>query len=91
MPDAPLLWFGLFDGFQEIADVAAGLPDPAGAWVGAPEPEVTRADYDAMIARVRVVTPAQYLEWLTAQKNAINAANAQVTQLRQTLTANGNL
>ncbi|MCW6535031.1 aminodeoxychorismate synthase component I [Sphingomonas lycopersici] len=58
LPDAPLLWFGLFDGFQEIADVAAGLPDPAGAWVGAPEPEVTRADYDAMIARVQALITA---------------------------------
>jgi cytochrome c oxidase subunit II len=48
-------------------------------------------EHYAMIARVRVVTPAQYLEWVTGQKNAINAANAQVTQLRQTLTANGNL
>lgn len=58
LPDVPLLWFGLFDGFAEIADIAAGLPDPAGAWVGAPQPEVSRADYDAMIARVQALIAA---------------------------------
>ena len=69
-------------------------------WFKAPHPgsvfrgqcaQLCGRQHYAMIARVKVVTPAQYLEWLTAQKNAINAANAQVTQLRQTLTANGNL
>lgn len=51
---APLLWFGLFDGFEEIApdDVGALLPDPAGAWIGAPEPEIDRAGYDRQIARI---------------------------------------
>lgn len=49
----PLLWFGLFDGFAEIADPLALLPDPAGAWIGAPAPEITRAEYDAMIAAVQ--------------------------------------
>lgn len=58
LPDMPPLWFGLFDGFAEIADIAAGLPDPAGAWVGAPQPEVSRADYDAMIARVQALIAA---------------------------------
>jgi cytochrome c oxidase subunit II len=69
-------------------------------WFKAPHPgsifrgqcaQLCGREHYAMLARVRVVTPAQYLEWLTAQKNAINAANAQVTQLRQTLTASGNL
>ncbi|WP_254621069.1 aminodeoxychorismate synthase component I [Sphingomonas sp. CL5.1] len=54
----PLLWFGLFDGFAKIADPATLLPDPAGAWVGAPEPEVSRAEYDAMIERVRALIAA---------------------------------
>ncbi|WEK44986.1 MAG: aminodeoxychorismate synthase component I [Candidatus Sphingomonas colombiensis] len=54
----PLLWFGLFDGFTELADPLALLPDPAGAWIGAPEPEVSRADYDAMIARVQALIAA---------------------------------
>lgn len=44
----PLAWFGLFERHEEIADVAALLPDPAGAWTGAPEPEPSRADYRAM-------------------------------------------
>lgn len=57
-PDMPLMWFGLFDGFETIADIAAGLPDPAGAWVGAPAPEVTRTEYDAMIARVQALIAA---------------------------------
>ena len=47
-PPAPLAWFGLFDGWDEVADVAALLPDPGGAWTAAPEPEPTRADYQAM-------------------------------------------
>ncbi len=44
-----------------------------------------------MIARVKVVTPAQYQQFLQNQQNMISAANSQVTQLRQSLTANGNL
>ena len=42
---APLLWFGLFDGWREIDDVAALLPDPRGAWIGAAEPEIAFDDY----------------------------------------------
>ena len=44
-----------------------------------------------MLARVKVVTPDQYQRWLSQQSSLIAAANAQVTQLRQILTANGNL
>jgi cytochrome c oxidase subunit II len=44
-----------------------------------------------MLARVKVVTPAQYQQWITQQSSLIAAANSQVTQLRQILTANGNL
>ena len=53
-PDAPLLWFGLFDGFTEIAGdaVASWLPDPAGAWVGAPRPSIERATYEAQLAEL---------------------------------------
>ena len=46
----PLLWFGLFDRFAEIADVAGWLPDPAGAWNGPAEPLIDRASYDARLA-----------------------------------------
>ena len=48
-------------------------------------------EHYAMLARVKVVTLAQYKEWIAAQKQAIAAANSQVTQLRQILTQNGNL
>jgi len=56
----PLLWFGLFRDFETIAadDVAARLPDPAGAWLGRPRPGITRAAYDAAFARVH--------EWIEA-------------------------
>jgi cytochrome c oxidase subunit 2 len=48
-------------------------------------------DHAAMTALVKVLTPAGYQEWAKRQSAAISAANAQVTQLRQALTANGNL
>ncbi len=53
--------------------------------------ELCGRNHAAMTALVKVVTPAQYSEWLTQQANAITAANAQVTQLRLILTATGNL
>jgi para-aminobenzoate synthetase/4-amino-4-deoxychorismate lyase len=50
-PDGPpLLWFGLFDGWEEV-DPEALLPDPAGAWAGRPRPLVAREDHEAAIAR----------------------------------------
>lgn len=51
--DAPLLWFGLFETVEQLAPdaVAARLPDPAGAWVGRPEPGIGRSAYDAAFAR----------------------------------------
>jgi cytochrome c oxidase subunit 2 len=45
----------------------------------------------AMFAFVKVVPPQQYQQWIAQQSQKINAANAQVTQLRQYLTATGNL
>jgi cytochrome c oxidase subunit II len=45
----------------------------------------------AMTAFVHVIPADQYSSWLTTQGNEIQAANAQVTQLRQQLQANGNL
>jgi cytochrome c oxidase subunit 2 len=44
-----------------------------------------------MTARVHVIPADQYQNWLTTQRNEINAANNQVSQLRQQLQANGNL
>jgi cytochrome c oxidase subunit 2 len=48
-------------------------------------------NHAAMVAYVKVVTPAQYQEWLASQGAAIKAANDQVSQLRSILTTNGNL
>lgn len=50
--DGPLLWFGLFESWEEV-DAGAVLPDPAGAWNGAPEPQWSREDYLAAVERVR--------------------------------------
>jgi cytochrome c oxidase subunit 2 len=44
-----------------------------------------------MTAFVKVVSPAEYQQWLTQQAANIAAANTQVTRLRQLLTATGNL
>jgi cytochrome c oxidase subunit 2 len=44
-----------------------------------------------MTALVKALTPAQYSQWLATQQQQISAANSQVTQLRDILTANGNL
>jgi cytochrome c oxidase subunit II len=48
-------------------------------------------EHYAMRALVKVVTPDQYSAWLSQQSQAINAANTQVPQLRQILSATGNL
>ncbi|MBW4330755.1 aminodeoxychorismate synthase component I [Stakelama sp. CBK3Z-3] len=41
----PLLWFGLFERWREIDSIAALLPDPRGAWIGAARPEIDFAAY----------------------------------------------
>ena len=52
--DTPLVWFGLFADHVALtsAGVGAMLPDPAGAWAGAPVPTVSRDTYDRSLARV---------------------------------------
>ncbi|MGA1799674.1 aminodeoxychorismate synthase component I [Sphingomonas sp. 4RDLI-65] len=52
--EGPLLWFGLFADYETIPtrDVAALLPDPAGAWTGTPRPLIDRDTYDASLSRV---------------------------------------
>ena len=49
---SPLVWFGLFDRYHTVDDVAALLPDSAGAWSGAAQPAIDRAEYDTWIAHV---------------------------------------
>lgn len=51
----PLGWFGIFDAHEQLdADaLAALLPDPAGAWIGTPEPEIDYAAYAEAFGRVR--------------------------------------
>ena len=65
----PLLWFGLFAGYTEIAPdaVAALPPDPAGAWNGDPEPAIDRATYDTSFAAIqaRIVVGDLYQANLT--------------------------
>ena len=51
-PGGRLAWFGIFAGYEEVADVAALLPDPAGAWAGPPAPGIDRAEHAARLARV---------------------------------------
>jgi cytochrome c oxidase subunit 2 len=48
-------------------------------------------NHAAMIAYVKVVTPAQYQAWIQRQGQLITAANSQVLQLRQILTSEGDL
>lgn len=47
----PAAWFGVFRQMAVIApcDVAAQLPDGAGAWVGSPQPQMQRSEYLAAI------------------------------------------
>jgi cytochrome c oxidase subunit 2 len=45
----------------------------------------------AMTALVKVVSPAEYTQWVAQQQKLISQQNDQVNQLRQILTQNGNL
>ncbi len=56
--DGPLLWFGLFDGWHDPGDVAALLPDPAGARAGTPRPQLDEPGYAAAFARVAALIAA---------------------------------
>ena len=52
---APLLWFGLFDQYRELApdELADFLGDPAGGWLGEPKPRIALEDYLAAAGQVR--------------------------------------
>ena len=49
----PLLWFGLFERAQTLADLSALLPDPASAWASPPRPLVSQAEFEAAVAGVQ--------------------------------------
>lgn len=51
----PLGWFGIFDAHEQLdaEALATLLPDPAGAWIGTPEPELDYAAYAEAFDRVR--------------------------------------
>jgi len=53
----PLAWFGLFEAFETV-DPARWLPDPAGAWIGAPVPLVERARYESDVAEALALIAA---------------------------------
>ena len=55
--DTPLLWFGLFERWDRV-DPATFLPDPAGAWIGAPVPQVERAVYEEQVRAVLALIAA---------------------------------
>ena len=50
----PLLWFGVFEDYQEIvpAAVADLFPDPSGGWVGTPTPRISGAAYESALNTV---------------------------------------
>ena len=50
----PLLWFGMFEDYQEIvpAAVADLFPDPSGGWIGTPTPRISGAAYETALNTV---------------------------------------
>ncbi|WP_373489955.1 aminodeoxychorismate synthase component I [Parasphingorhabdus sp.] len=58
LPDilpTPLLWFGLFERYEELPPAALAdlLPPADGAWLGALRPAISRADYDRAFRQVQ--------------------------------------
>ena len=49
----PLAWFASFQRCQTITDVAALLPEPAGAFAGTPRPEIGWPEYARQFAEVQ--------------------------------------
>lgn len=50
----PLLWFGVFEGYQEVAPAAVAdmFPDPSGGWIGTPTPRISGAAYETALNTV---------------------------------------
>jgi para-aminobenzoate synthetase / 4-amino-4-deoxychorismate lyase len=51
----PLVWFGLFEGYQEIApDAVAHLfPAEQGGWIGSPNPSISNSAYETALTKVK--------------------------------------
>ena len=76
---APLAWFGIFDGFEEVAAdaVPALLPDPVGAWLGKVCPKTSLTDYHRAFDRIEDYIAAGdiYQANLTFRAQALYAGN----------------
>ena len=53
----PILWFGLFERWEAV-DPLVFLPDPAGAWIGAPVPQIAQATYEERVRAVLALIAA---------------------------------
>lgn len=60
MTSLPLLWFGVFAGYEEIDPqaVSTRLPDPLAGWTGRPAPSWGRDDYGRAFASVKAFIEA---------------------------------
>jgi cytochrome c oxidase subunit 2 len=80
---------GKFDAFPGYRNFTWFKAPQAGALYRGQCAELCGRNHADMTARVRVVTPDQYLTWIAGQKAAIAAANRQVIQLHQQLRTYG--
>ncbi|MBJ6122584.1 aminodeoxychorismate synthase component I [Sphingomonas sp. BT553] len=53
----PLLWFGLFETWEPV-DATHWLPDPAGAWIGTPQPLIEQETYEARVRDILALIAA---------------------------------
>lgn len=53
----PLLWFGLFETWEPV-NAAHWLPDPAGAWIGTPQPLVEPETYETHVRDILALIAA---------------------------------
>jgi para-aminobenzoate synthetase/4-amino-4-deoxychorismate lyase len=74
--EGPLLWFGLFDSFEE-GDAAGWLPSGDGAWAGAPRPRIAREAHEEAVetARRHIFAGDFYQANLTFQADVATAGH----------------
>jgi para-aminobenzoate synthetase/4-amino-4-deoxychorismate lyase len=74
--EGPLLWFGLFDSFEE-GGAAGWLPSGDGAWAGAPCPRIAREAHEAAVetARQHIFAGDFYQANLTFQADVATAGH----------------